>query len=171
MGRRKKETFESDINELQKNTVESRLKDLVRLCEFGRFSTEYALQYINSGILGYKTLKKGEAPKPITISQATYFRIKADNSNALGITNELTEFAKFGYVVEIRQILGTLRELQAVSADNLAREKDPSKRQRIVDSITKNIPAYTQYIDILTKMIKRGTFGVVESEKVLGKSD
>jgi len=147
----------------EKALFDKRLKGLIRLCAFGKFSPDYALKYINSGILGFETNKEGDLkldkekkPIPITISRRTYFRVKAETLSEGDANKEFSEFVSKGYLVEMQTILSVLAELHAQSLDNLARAKNPKDKQMIINSIFRNLPAYTQYMDILKKILKTG---------------
>lgn len=146
---------------------------------FGEFDESYCLKYINSGVLGFETDKGGHMkqkdgkPIPITISRTTYYRYREYFAKPESVTEELHEFARSRYTHEILNILSLLKELQAKSIDNFNRTmNDPIANQRIIDSITKNLPAYTQYMDVLKKMQNHGKLpGGVKEHEVLVKTD
>lgn len=163
---------------------EARLKNIMRFLAFGNFSDDYALKYINSGVLGFKLDKndqiivdKDNKPVPVTIGRTKYYEYKKQMLQQVSINAEFTEFAKTKYSQEILNILSLLKELQSKSIDNFNRTmNDPVANQKIIDSITKNLPAYTQYMDVLKRMQKHGRLpgGVTppeEQNETLVKTD
>ena len=132
-----------------------RIGNVIWMCFIAGFSTNYALAYLNSGILGHRIDPVTDRPIARTISQATYFRIKKENSESDKIRNDFENFVVDGFRSIVRGFLSELKELHSLSLDNLNREKDPSKRQFIINSIINTvIPSITQYADITRKMIK-----------------
>lgn len=141
---------------IELNDLDTKTRDTIRFTMFGGFSTTDALKYLNGGILGKRINKKTKQEEIITIKRTSYFKYKKLLGTPEQLQKEFWEFARTKYTIEIRNILATLQQLNMKSIYNLAQESDPLKSQRIIDSIYRNLPAYTQFMESLKTMLEKG---------------
>lgn len=141
-----------------------RLKNIIRYCDFGNFTTENALKYINSGILGYYNKKGSDGrPIPIVISERTYYRYKEETRNVIETRKEFLYFVRERYEIEMRNVLEVLREFFALTQQNLYQEKTPRDRQFIINSMIRNLPLYTQYLEAIRILVEKDKLRIRET--------
>lgn len=140
---------------IELNDLDTKTKDTIRFTMFGGFSTTDALKYINSGILGKRINKKSKQEEIITIKRTTYFKYKKLLNQPEQVQKEFWHFAQSVYTIEIRNILAVIQQLNMKSLYNLAQTNDPVKNQKIIDSIYRNLPAYTQFMEQLKTMLDK----------------
>ena len=162
MARPKSTNFETKI---KNDEFILRIKNAIWTTTAFHFSPDYALRYINSGLLGFQTNKDGTQKidqttgkaMPITISRATFFRYKKEFINLPQVYEDLQRFALEGYVKMLWGFMEELKFLHQLSAENLLSLKEPLERQHIIDSMVKHvIPTQSAFADILKHMIDAG---------------
>lgn len=125
-----------------------------------RSSIDYILHYVNSGILGYTNEtyiddKGRERYKPIKTSRGVVQRIREESLEPDQIKHDFEEFTEKGFTIIVRRLLSELEELHEIALHNMNMTTDNLKKQHIVESIVHTIiPAYTQYSDLLRRMLK-----------------
>jgi len=133
------------------------LKEGIRYCAFGDFTTERALGFINNGILGY-TDKKDTNGKflPYTITRSTYFEYKQRAMDNNEIRKDFSDFIKTRYVTEMRNILSVVKMVMSLTQQNYYETDDIKTKQFILNSMIKNLPAYTQYLEAIKILVEKG---------------
>ena len=166
---------EQEEQQLEESEFVYRCKELIRVCDFANYSTSAALEFLNNGMLGFEVDKKTgkplknekDKPIPVTISRRTYFIYKKQINKPSEISELLIDFSKRTYVLELVAIKTMVKQMLAKTVENTATINDPVKNQRIIDNFFKHAPAYTQFLDILHKMIKYGKFDYAPLAKKL----
>lgn len=109
-----------------------------------------------------------DKPIPVTISRRTYFTYKRQINEPGEISETLIDFTKRRYVIELVALKTLVKQMLVKPLENYtATIDDPIKNQKIIDSIMKHAPAYSQFIDILRKMVKYNRFEYPALEKRL----
>ncbi|MGQ0795656.1 MAG: hypothetical protein ACT4N5_05690 [Nitrosopumilaceae archaeon] len=149
---------------LSKNQI-SRLKNVIRFCDFGKFTIEESMKRINSGVLGYHKTTKNGTLIPITISERTYYRYRNQTQDLNEVEKELRDFMREEYTIQMHSILSVIRELFALTQQNLHQAKTARDRQYIINSMIQNFPKYTQYLEVIRILMERGKLPLGESSK------
>lgn len=141
-----------------------RLKEAIRYCAFGDFTTENALKFINNGILGYTDKKDTEGnPIPVTVTRSTYFDYKEKAMDDNEIRKDFTDFIKSRYVTEMRNILSVVKMVMSLTQQNYYQTNDIKTKQFILNSMMKNLPAYTQYLEAIKILVEGGKLPMGET--------
>jgi len=142
-----------------KGEVKERLISIISLCDAADLSEKESLTLINNGSLGNQKrtqehIEKGVKPEPLEITRPTYYKYKKIVSSADFQSKHLYQYAKAGFMKDCYKVKKLLDELMKRSFKNLLLETDPVKNQQIINGITRNIVYYTNFDDVLKRMIE-----------------
>lgn len=153
----KKKTQRTNLSEEQS----ARLENLVSLCDAADMSEEESMALINSGYLGYKRRTKKEVEtnqerKPLTIQRSTYYKFKKLVKDPAYQKDQIKKYASEDYVKGLRNFKILIDELVKRSIKNLLSTKPGKENQQVINGITRNLPYYANYSDVVKKMIEKG---------------
>lgn len=165
---------ETIAEQVEREEYNLRMKNAIWTCQAFHFSTDYALKYINKGLLGFEKDKKGEQivdqnnkPVPITISRATFFTYKKRFEDLPELYNDLRSFAMEGYSRIMYGFQEELASLHRISAENLLALQLPLERQQVVSSIVKDIiPTESAFADMLKKLVDSKKIAPQEEKQI-----
>lgn len=160
-----------------KGDVKERLISIISLCDAADLSEEESLALINNGNLGYKKrtseqIKKKLNPEPLQITRPVYYKYKKNVRSPDFQRKYLYQYAREGFMKDCYKVKKLLEELMRRSFKNLLSEIDPVKNQQIINGITRNVIYYTNFDDVLKRMIEHKKIPTMESfdpESSLGK--
>lgn len=133
----------------EQDLYEERLKLLVWVTIAVEMPRRYALNFINSGLLGHD-----EKEEKYTISYETYNKYKHIVLESADLMSHLKYFTEYGFAKEAWALKHQLTFLNFISNENLLNAKSVVERQQVVDSIaTKIIPMISNMNEILYRMI------------------
>ncbi|EPA06868.1 hypothetical protein [Candidatus Nitrosarchaeum limnium] len=138
--------------------ISERLYNAIWICKVGNLSETEALDFINSGELGYYEQTEQEITNnvkvPITITRTTYYKYKSFLESPEYQTKQVFKLFRDEYVTEIIQRFKFFKTLEAESLRSLKQETDPYKKQLIINGIFKNSPFTTSLMDEVFHMLK-----------------
>lgn len=145
------------------NIREKLIKDTIRGCVLAGLSNEVIQKYLNSGLLGFKTDNKGDVilddeqkPTPKTLQRAQYFVYKRRAMSLNEIQQDFTDFVKTDYALEVASVKSMLKILANIMFKAVMSEKNPEKQAKLAHNLFKDMPSYTQFLDISKAAIKHG---------------
>ncbi len=154
-----------NYTEIKKEVLFDKIKTAIWTCEALHFTDDNIMQYINGGLLGFKMDKKGvvikdknNAPIPITISRATFYKYKKIIGELPEIFQDLKQASHEGFARMLVGVQNLLDSMLKMSGENLfAEDLTATEKQRIIDSIvTKVLPSKTATASMIKKLMERG---------------
>lgn len=138
--------------------ISERLFNAIWICKVGNLSETEALDFINSGELGYYTQTEQEiinnVKVPIKITRTTYYKYKSILESPEYQTKQVFKLFRDDYVTEIIQRFKFFKMLEAESLRSLKKETEPYKKQLIINGIFENSPYATSLMDVVFQMLK-----------------
>lgn len=149
--------------------TEARLESVVSLCDAADLSTEESMAIINNGALGYRKrteeqLKNNEPVVPLTIGYNAYWKFKKLVRDPEYQKDQILKMRGETFMKDIRTFKILMEELIKRSIKNLLAEPDPEKNQRIINGITRNLPYYSNYSDVVKRMIEKNKIPTLEQK-------
>lgn len=138
--------------------ITERLYNAIWICKIGNLNESEALDFINSGELGFYEQNEQEIKDnvkvPIKITRTTYYKYKSALESPEYQTKEAFKLFRDEYVSEVIQRFKLLKELEAESLRALRKEEDPYKKQLIINGIFRNSPFTTSLMDTIHHILK-----------------
>lgn len=166
---------ESDNYNLDELIKSKLIKDIIRSGVLAGINNEIMLKRINSGILGYETTSTGDLkmrknddnenePIPKTIGLRQFYKYKKKAMSLIEIQNDFTEFIKIDYALQVSSVKSMLQVLINIMFTAVMSEKNMEKKAKLAHNLFKDMPNYTQFLDIKKSAIKHGRLKITDEE-------
>ena len=137
--------------------IVERLYNAIWICKVGHFNETEALDFINSGELGYYEQTEQEIKDniktPLKITRTTYYNYKSTLESPGYQTKQVFNLIREEFITEIIQRFKLFKALEAESLRALQKEEVPYKKQLIINGIFKNSPYTTSLLDIIKNIL------------------
>lgn len=137
--------------------ITERLYNAIWICKVANLSETEALDFINSGELGFYDQTEQEIVNNVRVSikitRTTYYKYKSILESPEYQTKQVFKLFRDDYVTEIIQRFKFFKMLESESFRSLKEETDPYKKQLIINGIFKNSPYTTSLLDIIKNII------------------
>ena len=150
--------------------IVERLYNAIWICKVGHFDETEALNFINSGELGYYEQTEQEIEDnvkvPIKITRTTYYNYKSTLESPGYQTKQVFNLIREEFMTEIIQRFKLFKALEAESLRALKNEEVPYKKQLIINGIFRNSPYTLSLLDVIKQIVERNKMPFPENIEV-----